>query len=267
VRRASAAIVLPEEEAGLITVLRRPDNTPVAEVAKTQGKRLRLALPPGHYLVRRRVGTELREVRVGLTEGSEPVVDRWGFAAQELAVLKGVEPETRRPRRARQEREREQRVPLRAVRERSVSAELVLEEVDLDRDGRPDVYNHYRERTRAPRLLVRKEVDVNRDGALDMVSYFDDQGDLEREEMDRDFDGRFDWVDHYRGGQRAMSEYDTSSDGFPDVFDYYEEGQIAYKERDTDADGTIDYWELYRDGRVVRTARDVDGDGEVDERG
>lgn len=149
---------------------------------------------------------------------------------------------------------------------------LVLQEVDLDRDGRPEIFNYYRERADAPRLLVKKEMDLNRDGVIDIRSFFDDDGRLVREEMDADYDGVFDHIDHYQQGVRVMTEYDTDQDGLSNVFKYYikdERGvaRLDRKERDEDGDGRIDVWERFdAQGRVTRTGRDTDGDGKMDVR-
>lgn len=149
-------------------------------------------------------------------------------------------------------------------------SKLVLQEVDLDADGTPEIKNYFRPRT-DDRVLVKKEIDLNRDGSIDLISYFDDDGNLKKEEMDSDYDGRFDWTDHYRDGRRVMSEYDTETDGIPNVFKYYEtdngKTHLARKERDTDGDGKIDVWERFDpSGKVIRTGRDLDGDGKMDER-
>jgi hypothetical protein len=149
---------------------------------------------------------------------------------------------------------------------------LTLQSIDLDEDGQPDIKNYYRERSDAPRLLVRKEMDLNRDGQIDVISLFDPDGNLEREELDADYDGKFDWIDHYQKGERVMSEYDTDSDGRPNVFKYYITGtdglvHLDRKERDEDGDGAIDVWEKFSQaGEVTRTARDTDGDGRMDVR-
>lgn len=160
----------------------------------------------------------------------------------------------------------------RRVSETELSDEgLVLQEVDLDGDGGADVINYLRPRADAPRLLVRKEMDLNRDGRVDVVSFFDDVGTLEKEEMDSDYDGQFDWTDHYKNGMRVMSEWDSDFDGKPNVFKYYArvDGKtyLDRKERDTDGDGLIDLWERFgQDGQVIRTGRDTDGDGKMDVR-
>jgi hypothetical protein len=149
---------------------------------------------------------------------------------------------------------------------------LTLQEIDLDSDGHPDIKNYYRERSDAPRLLVRKEMDLNRDQKIDVISLFDPEGNLEREELDADYDGKFDWIDHYQKGERVMSEYDTDADGKPNVFKYYIKGadgeiHLDRKERDEDGDGQIDVWEKFSpDGEVTRTAHDTDGDGRMDVR-
>lgn len=158
------------------------------------------------------------------------------------------------------------------VTERRTQDGLLQQDVDLDGDGAVEIQNFYRERADAPRLLVRKELDLNRDEKIDVVSYFDGDGVLEREEMDSDYDGRFDWTDHYQKGVRVMSEYDTDYDGRPNVFKYYIRGgdggvHLDRKERDEDGDGKIDVWERFAPtGEVVRTGRDTDGDGKVDVR-
>ena len=159
------------------------------------------------------------------------------------------------------------------VTKRNVPEEgLVAQDVDLDADGAPDIKNYYRERSDAPPLLVRKEMDLNRDGKVDVISFLNPDGDLDREEMDSDYDGQFDWTDHYQKGVRVMSEYDTDADGRSNVFKYYIRGddgtmRLERKERDEDGDGKIDVWERFSaSGEVIRTGRDTDGDGRVDVR-
>ena len=159
------------------------------------------------------------------------------------------------------------------VREKVIGSEgLVRQAIDFDGDEEAEIYNFFRERADAARLLVRKELDLNRDGKVDVVSHFDDDGNLEKEVMDGDYDGNFDWTDHYQNGVRVMSEYDTDNDGRANVFKYYDIGEdgiarIDRKERDTDGDGKIDVWERFNaDGEVIRTGRDTDGDGKMDVR-
>jgi hypothetical protein len=146
---------------------------------------------------------------------------------------------------------------------------MILQEIDLNDDHKPDVFNTYQPRSNAPRLLVRKEVDLNLDGQVDKITYFNEKSELEREEMDGNFDGQFDWTDHYQDNQRVMSEVDSDGNGKMDQFSYYEgtPPRITRKERDTDGDTWIDVWERFDENGVVnRTGRDTDGDHKMDER-
>ena len=71
--------------------------------------------------------------------------------------------------------------------ERLTDNGLIEQQIDLNGDMVPDVYNYYRERSEANRLLVRKEVDLNLDSKIDVRTWFTDEGTIEREEMDGDF--------------------------------------------------------------------------------
>jgi hypothetical protein len=151
-----------------------------------------------------------------------------------------------------------------SVSERPGEGGLILAAVDLDGDGRPEVFNHYQPRADAPRLLVTKEVDLNGDGRIDQTSRYED-GVIVRREFDTDFDGRVDRVDHYLAGERTLSEQAVDGERF-NLFRYYESGQVARKERDTDGDGEIDTWEYFESGAVARVGLDEDGDGDIDKR-
>ena len=151
--------------------------------------------------------------------------------------------------------------------ERPASGGLVEQLIDINGDEQADVFNFYRERSKAARLLVRKEVDLNWDGKVDVRTWFDEDGQIEKEEMDGDFDDRVDWIDHYKGGGRVMSEIDTDYNGSLDLFKYYDNGTLRRKERDTTGDGRIDFWEyIDPNGQVLRTGRDLDADGVMDVR-
>ena len=144
---------------------------------------------------------------------------------------------------------------------------LTRQAIDINGDGTADVYNYMREREDAAALMVRKETDLNWDGRIDVRAWFNDTGELTKEEMDGDFDGRVDWVDHYQGDRRVMSEVDTDFDGTFDLFKYYEGNAVRRKERDSDHDGRVDFWEYFDEqGNVVKTGKDLDGDGVMDVR-
>lgn len=160
-----------------------------------------------------------------------------------------------------------------AVKEKMLPDGVILEEVDLNNDGRPEIFNHYRERADAPRLLIRKDADLNNDGTADTRSWYTAEGKLELEEMDQDFDGQTDLWDHYQDTdsdgvvERVSSERDTDYDGKPDIFTYYRDGLPVRKERDTNGDARIDAWEKFdSEGNVIKSGRDKDYDGSIDER-
>jgi len=146
---------------------------------------------------------------------------------------------------------------------------LILVQSDTNGDHQYDVFNYYQPLSNDRKQLVRKELDANRDGRVDTITYYGDDGDVSREEMDRDFDGQFDWTDRYQNDVRVMSEVDSNHDGKPDVFTYYEGNppRVSSKESDTNGDTLIDLWEKFDDnGLVTRTGRDTDGDGKMDVR-
>jgi hypothetical protein len=151
--------------------------------------------------------------------------------------------------------------------ERPSSDGLTEQQIDINGDGVADVFNFFQERSEGPRQLVRKELDLNWDSRVDVRTWFDSEGAIEKEEMDGDFDGRVDWVDHYQGGVRVLSEVDADYNGKFDLYKTFEKGKVRKKERDTDGDGKVDLWEYFdTEGNVVKVGRDVDGDGEMDVR-
>lgn len=143
----------------------------------------------------------------------------------------------------------------------------IEQELDLNGDGRADIINEYVKPEDGPRRLVKTEADLNWDGQVDVHTVFDDSGAIKKEEIDSDFDGQVDWVDHYQAGKRVLSEIDTNEDGRFDLFRIYEGGMVRRKERDTDGDGQVDFWEyLDQAGNIVKVGRDMDGDGIMDVR-
>lgn len=160
-----------------------------------------------------------------------------------------------------------------AVQTRELPDGLILEEVDLNNDGQPEIFNYFRPREGADRLLVRKDVDLNRDGNVDARSWYDDAGLLELEEFDGDFDGQYDIWDHYQDVDgtgtsiRVSTHIDTTYDGKPNIYTFYRDGKVVRKERDTNGDGIIDQWEKFdSEGKVVKSGRDSNYDGNIDQR-
>jgi len=97
VREASAHITLPVDMGGELTVLRLPERTPLAEVAKQAGSEVVLGLPAGRYLLRLRNESGSSEAQIGLAEGARLPVRNFEEQALELAALKGEEPQVLGP--------------------------------------------------------------------------------------------------------------------------------------------------------------------------
>ncbi len=88
--KGRANITLPPEVSGQVTVIRLPDRTPVAEVAKTAGTPVTLALAPGTYKVRVVEGKELREAEVMLADGARVPVGQLAAVRPEASKGKGA---------------------------------------------------------------------------------------------------------------------------------------------------------------------------------
>lgn len=71
---ARSALVFPAALAGRYVVASQPRPDVVAEVEKPSGRTLRLAVPPGRYLVRKRAGASTGLVEVELPYGGERLV-------------------------------------------------------------------------------------------------------------------------------------------------------------------------------------------------
>jgi hypothetical protein len=145
-------------------------------------------------------------------------------------------------------------------------------EYDTSGDGKPDVFKVFR-RLGTEGLyrlvLACREVDLNGDGIKDVVRYYDDEGRPQREEADRNFDGKLDEFTVYQRGEIMQREVDTNGDGIVDVKIYYDGGEPVRSERDLAGRSTADKWkpdrwEYYDGSRVIRMGTDLDGDGRVD---
>jgi hypothetical protein len=138
-------------------------------------------------------------------------------------------------------------------------------ELDLDRDGTTDVRRLFARRAGGPgEYLACKEVDLNHDGRVDMWTHHAPTGERVLEEMDLDFDARVDLVSFWGGGKLTRQEVDTDYNGRPDILRYFDNDKLARVERDTDRDGRIDHREFYEGGVLDRIGYDDDGDGKTD---
>jgi hypothetical protein len=140
---------------------------------------------------------------------------------------------------------------------------------DLHRTGKPDVWV-YSVTTqdasgRPVERRVRKEADLNGDGKVDIVYSFDADGQVMKETLDLDYDGKVDDTLYFEKGKKVRSEKDLDGDGRVDTWSYYDGTEkLVRKERDVKGTGKVDYWEYWENGVIDRIGEDLDGDGQVD---
>jgi len=149
------------------------------------------------------------------------------------------------------------------------SGEEHVQAYDLHRTGKPDVWV-YSVTTqdasgRPVERRVRKEADLNADGRVDIVYFFDADGQVSKETLDLDYDGKVDDTLYFEKGKKVRSEKDLDGDGRIDTWSYYDANEkLSRKERDVKGTGKVDYWEYWENGAIDRIGEDLDGDGQVD---
>lgn len=136
------------------------------------------------------------------------------------------------------------------------------EKIDVNGDGRPDIYI-----VKSSGKEVCRAVDLNFDGHLDTWSYRDGAGQLRRRESDYDRDGRVDEISIYKGGALVEMYRATTLAGKLDTWQFYEGGKLVRAERDSDGDAVVDQWWEYpptnKPGCPLIHS-DLDGDGRPD---
>lgn len=145
-----------------------------------------------------------------------------------------------------------------------------IERYDLNGDGEPDFFKVYatigpeKEPSKQKTVLARYEIDLNFDGKIDVYRYFNELGDAVREEVDLDFDGKIDAIDYYDEGVLFRREMAFNFDQKPSVVKYYKNKELIRKERDTTGNGVLDTFEFYEKGKLVRIGLDKNNDGKPD---
>jgi len=152
-----------------------------------------------------------------------------------------------------------------------VRGDAEVEKYDLNGDGEADDWRYYIRKgdkdvpkEERPRLLARQDLDLNFDKSPDVRRHFNEQGTVVREEMDLDFDGKYDAIDYYSDGALFRRDLALNFAGSPSIIKFYNEAQLARKERDTNGDGKMDTIEYYEGGKLIRIGEDRDGDGKPD---
>jgi len=105
-------------------------------------------------------------------------------------------------------------------------------------------------------------VDRNNDGRIDQW-IFRENGEIAKEVLDEDFDGRPDrtMVFDPQTHRPSRVEEDTIGDGALDSWTDYRDGAISRRRSDSNGDGTVDTWSFFRAGELTRHEQDISGDG------
>jgi len=150
--------------------------------------------------------------------------------------------------------------------------EYIVREFDRNGDKKTDIVNVLKKGEEAkgeeegtdPQIFI-KMMDLNLDGKYDVYRFYDEAGAVAKEELDLDFDGKIETTDYYRGGIVMQKEIDSQFDEKTDLWKYFDEkGMLIRLDEDQDGDGTVDYWEFYAGGVLERMEKDTDRDGRPD---
>jgi len=144
---------------------------------------------------------------------------------------------------------------------------LVQESLDTSGDNVADVRKVYRVEgagAEARKVLVCREMDLNHDGRKDIFRFYNEDGRPLREMMDGDFDGTVDGVSLFEEGRVVQQEMDRNNDGRTDETRHFVQGNLLRVERDDNNDGRIDVWEHWADGDLLRIGYDVNADEVAD---
>jgi len=144
------------------------------------------------------------------------------------------------------------------------SGEETMTAFDLSQSGKPTLWKYTRRGADGKDVVVRRERDLNGDGRVDVWEYYDETGNLEKQVVDLDFDGKPDVIIYFEKGQMVRKESAFGFDGKATEIAYYEKGKLVRKEKDLNGDGKIDYWEYWENGEIDRIGIDTDGCGKVD---
>ncbi|MFN0162013.1 MAG: DUF2007 domain-containing protein [Burkholderiales bacterium] len=134
--------------------------------------------------------------------------------------------------------------------------------IDLNGDGIADERWTYSPSGRA----TRQTMDRNFDGRIDWIATFDVRGQIDTAEADDDFNGSFETRHVYRRGSVELGETDTDGDTVIDLRSYYEHGVLVRGEFLDPTTARPVRIEHYRLGKMTHAELDTDADGRMDTR-
>lgn len=132
---------------------------------------------------------------------------------------------------------------------------------DRNQDGKTDETNHFS----ASGMPLRTEADRNFDGKIDAITTYANAN-IERNDFDDDFDGKFETHCFYEHSYVARCEVDTDDDGFADMKTYYKNNVVQRNEfidRHSGWPYRIEYFKL---GKLSHAELDTTNDGKLDAR-
>lgn len=139
---------------------------------------------------------------------------------------------------------------------------VTVDGIDYNRDGVLD-----EKWTFAPRgTLLKSEVDRNLDGKVDYIIHHDSAGLIETAEADDNFDGIFETRNRFRSGNLELSEADTDDDRYHDLRWHYTSGILTSAEYMNSSTFLPLRVEFYRLGKLTTAQVDSDKDGQLDTR-
>ena len=146
----------------------------------------------------------------------------------------------------------------------------IVESLDTRNDGHADIvryfeeYRHPRDENRTRRRLRKMEIDATGDQEINVRRFYDEHGNVQREENDLNLDGQMNSTLYFVGGELARKELMDPTGEFIQERRIYYEGELVRVDTDLNGNGEIDRWEYYEDGVLMRIGRDTVGDGAAD---
>lgn len=132
--------------------------------------------------------------------------------------------------------------------------------IDTDGDGVEDTYLHWQ-----GDYLDREDLDRDQDGKLDGVRHYDSRGILSSWQYDDDFDGYFEVSGRARRGHDGYYDTDRNGDGVTDTRDHYRYHSIYTMTEFYGEDGKqVIKRFIYQDKGVSYAELDSDRDGSMD---
>jgi hypothetical protein len=141
--------------------------------------------------------------------------------------------------------------------------------VPISSDGRDYNYDRVLDERwsySASGIPLKLEMDRNFDGKVDYIQQHDASGNAESATSDDDFNGTFESCHRYAKGNIEVSETDRDGNGIPDVRSNYENGVLATEETILATSGRAFRVERFKLGARISADVDTDSDGRLDTR-